>query len=140
MSYLSDKDYNFIYSKSTRFCVDILLVKSGSVFLIKRDLEPYKGKLHFPGGRVRFRETIYDAIQRIAKTEIGVEVINTPKMIGWMEFLKEKQNGLKRHSISIVFKCNIKSKELHNGVWVKELSKKIHPIHRKFLKSNRVIF
>lgn len=128
--YLSDKDYNFIYSNSPRICVDLVIRKGRKTFLTKRNIQPYKGTWHLPGGRVRFREKIESAIQRIAKTEIGC-FVKVKKPLGYMEFLRERQNGNKRHSISIAFLCE----PLCKVKFEKIEDSKIHPIHKKFIQS-----
>lgn len=135
MSYLPEHDYNFIYSRAPRICVDIVIKSQTSVHLIEREIAPYKGKWHLPGGRVRFRESIQKAIQRIAKTEIGmgVKVICT---LGFMEFTREVQQGNKRHSISIAFLCE-PNKRLATRV-IKDKFQ-IHPVHYKFLKEQKLL-
>lgn len=102
MSYLSDEDYNFIYSRAPRICVDLLIRSTSGILLTKRSIEPYKDHWHFPGGRIKFRETVQDAIQRILKGELGQVLDVNPSMIGFCEFLEEVQNGSDRHSISLV--------------------------------------
>jgi len=123
---LTDKEYDSIYSKVPRICVDIVIGGRGKFHLVMRDIQPYKGKYHLPGGRVRFRESITNAVQRIALKEIGCHV-KIKKMIGFMEFPREIQGGSNRHSISIVFLCtaNVPKRSLVN----------VHPVHLKFLKS-----
>lgn len=133
-SFLSESDYNFIYSRSPRFCVDLVIKNKNGVHLIKRDIQPYKGKFHLPGGRVRFRESIDAAIKRVAKTELDINV--TPiGMIGYMEFPRETQDGNKRHSISLAFLV----KPLSVLVSPKYDHSKVHPIHYKFLKENKFL-
>lgn len=83
--YLSDIDYNFIYERVPRFCVDLVIKKGKNIFLVKRDIQPYRGKYHLPGGRVRFRESIEHTANRIAKTEAGIS-IEIKKLLGFMEF------------------------------------------------------
>lgn len=102
-TYLTDEDYNFIYSRSPRICVDLLIInQQNEVLLTKRDIEPYKDHWHFPGGRIKFRETASDAIKRILKGELGQDRTWDAKMIGFCEFLEEEQSGNPRHSISLV--------------------------------------
>lgn len=128
--YLSNSDYDFIYSRSPRVCVDLVIKIGPVIHLIKREIQPYKNKWHLPGGRIRFRESIKNAIQRIALTEINTKV-KIKNILGFMEFTREIQNRNKRHSISIVFFVEplkkIHSEKIH--------AKKIHPVHYKFLKS-----
>lgn len=130
MSWLSESDYNFIYSRAPRICVDLVIKTRKGIFLTKRDIQPYKGKWHLPGGRVRFRESIETAIDRIAKQEIGSPVV-IKKLLGFMEFPREVQDCNKRHSISLAFLVVPSF-----GVDIPEVSERnILSIHLKFLKS-----
>jgi len=144
--WLSDEDYNFIYSKSPRFCVDLVLAcNDDRVYLAEREEEPYKGKWSLPGGKVNFRETIDQAINRIANRELKRNV-TVNRLIGFMEFLDETQNGNDRHSISIVFDVTIDDRKTFfnpRGATQKEIEKNydrivsnLHPIHEKFLYEN----
>lgn len=102
-NYLTDEEYDFIYSRSPRICVDLLIVNSKKeVLLTKRDIEPYKDHWHFPGGRIKFRERAEDAIKRIIKGELGIELAFDPQLVGFCQFLEEVQKGQDRHSISLV--------------------------------------
>jgi len=104
--YLEDNDYNFIYSKVPRFCVDIVIKNiNGGILLTKRDTEPFIGMWHAPGGRVNFRETIEDACKRISKRELGINV-DFVKQLYVIELLNEYQNNNPRHSISLFCLCN----------------------------------
>lgn len=133
--YLSDKDYNFIYSRATRICVDLVIKGHVIPVLIKRTAAPYKGKYSLPGGKVNFRESIQQAIQRTAKRELGCKVI-VGKMIGFMEFRMESQNGNKRHSISIAFEVT----PMMAITFKKHIPQKsIHSVHYTFLKDNGYI-
>lgn len=132
--WLSKKDYNFIYSNSARICVDLILKAGKTVFLTRRDIAPYKGKYHLPGGKVNFRESIKNAIYRIAKRELGFDV-KIKSLLGFMEFTREVQFGSKRHSISLAFLVTSK-KKLFGSNFSKE---KIHPVHYKFLKDKKLI-
>ncbi len=69
---LTNEEYEFIFQRVPRFCVDILLVKDGAVLLAKRDIEPFKGLWALPGGMVRYKETIDQAIDRIGSSELGI--------------------------------------------------------------------
>jgi len=113
--YLSEEDYDFIYSRVPRICVDLLIKNSkGEILLTKRDIEPYKDHWHFPGGRIKFRETVYNAIGRILKAELGQTADGEYKLVGSCEFLEEVQKGQDRHSISLVYEF-----KLSDGVEIK---------------------
>lgn len=111
-NYLSDEEYDFIYSRVPRICIDLLIKNSkGEVLLTKRDIEPYKDYWHFPGGRIKFRETVKQSIQRIIKSELGIVTEIISEHIGFCEFLDEVQNGNYRHSISLVHLVELDNEE-----------------------------
>lgn len=142
-TYLTDEEYDFIYSRSPRVCVDLLITSSdGGTLLTKRDIEPYKDHWHFPGGRIKFRETIGAAIKRILKGELGQEIIVPAKMVGFCEFLEEVQKGQDRHSISIVHHIQIPDNisikldgQAKEFKFFKELPAPIIPPQKEFLKT-----
>lgn len=143
MSYLSDEDYDFIYSRVPRICVDLLIKNSkGEVLLTKRDIEPYKDHWHFPGGRIKFRETAQAAIKRILKGELGIEFDVLPRMVGFCQFLEEVQKGQDRHSISIVHEILIDEAEIKLDANAKEfkffyaMPDPVIPPQKEFLSAN----
>lgn len=143
-NYLSDKDYSFIYSNSPRVCVDLLIKNNaGEIFLTQRSIEPYINHWHFPGGRVRFKESMKDAVLRIAKTELGIELIDTGSIVGICEFLEETQNGEPRHSISIVHKIIFPDNYLlmpeYKYSWFSEIPTPTIPPQKEFLLSNNIL-
>lgn len=54
--------------------VDLIVRTNGGVLLARRQNEPAKGEWFVPGGRVQKGETLTDAVQRVAKKELGVNV------------------------------------------------------------------
>lgn len=109
MSYLSDKDYEFIYSRVPRLCIDLLLVNPFNEFLLtKRDIPPFQGQWHFPGGRLRMGEVISDAIHRIAGAELGIDTtLLKNELAGFCEFPSEHMPEFMQHSVSMVFKIEL---------------------------------
>lgn len=132
MSYLSDQDYNFIYSNSPRICVDLLIKKDIKILLTKRDIEPFKGYWHTPGGRIKFRETIEDAIKRIAKTEINCNEIKIGKLLGIVELLDEYQLENPRHSITMFYEVFADCE----GNYFDKFPDNTIPQHKQFLESH----
>lgn len=139
-TYLSDEDYNFIYSRSPRVTVDLYIVNSsGSILLTKRDIEPYKDHWHLPGGRIKFRETISDALKRISKAELGID-IESNNIIGTIQFLTEEQQGNPRHSISLVHLVRYNAPDgpiVKDGEFFKELPAVIIPEQKEFIENFR---
>ncbi len=132
--YLEQPDYDFIYSKSVRLCVDLLILSKEGVYMTKRNVEPYKNLYHIPGGRIRFRETIEQAILRISKEE-GLSDVKIKKFVGVIEFLKERQDNQKRHSVSLVYQIVAKTPQKS---WIRQIDK-MNPPQHEFLKRYKFI-
>jgi len=87
--------------------VGIMLLKDNKVLLGKRHSDPKKASslLHgegtwtFPGGKVDFGETIYDAAKREVKEETGIEVKNM-EVMSITDEIKEDV-----HFVTIGFLC-----------------------------------
>lgn len=104
---LTDEDYKYVFSRAPRACVDMIVGFQGKLVLVKRAIEPSKDMWSFPGGRIRHRETVEDAVNRIAMDEIGVKV-EVKKLVDYMEFLNEDY----QHSLSILLLVNIKDGDI----------------------------
>lgn len=59
------------YSRET--VVDGIVVKDEKILLIKRGIEPSKGKWALPGGYISWGETLEEAVVREVKEESGIE-------------------------------------------------------------------
>jgi ADP-ribose pyrophosphatase YjhB (NUDIX family) len=55
-------------------CVDGVLVRDGKIFLLKRNVEPFKGYWHVVGGQVEDDETLKEALKREFKEETSLDV------------------------------------------------------------------
>ncbi len=105
--FLSEKDYDFIYSRSPRLCVDLIIQTPKGIIFTKRNISPWKNKWHLVGGRVLFKESLEIACKRIAKRELGVK-IKVKDFLGYTEFPEEKN----RHSVSLAFLAEISGGKL----------------------------
>ncbi len=72
--HLSDEEYQAVYSKVPRLNVELVIMERGKVLLSKRVIEPWQGHWHLPGGRVLMNETLEEAVARIGRLELGLEV------------------------------------------------------------------
>lgn len=98
---LSKEDFDKIYSRVPRACVDVLIdTGSGDYVLTKRLIEPCVGMWHIPGGTVYFRENLKDAVYRVAKDELGVAV-RIERIVKVLEYMYDG------HAISTVFLCKL---------------------------------
>lgn len=82
---LSYDEFMAIYSKVPRLNVELVLVRGGKLLLTKRAITPYKGTWHLPGGAVHFGETFEQAVQRIAREELGIEATIVEQQ-GYIEY------------------------------------------------------
>jgi ADP-ribose pyrophosphatase YjhB (NUDIX family) len=55
-------------------CVDGVYVKDGKIFLLKRNVEPFKGCWHLPGGHLERNESLEDALIREFKEETNLDI------------------------------------------------------------------
>ncbi len=87
---IPDNLYQQILENMPIFCIDFILYHNNKVLLTKRTQEPAKDQLWIQGGRVLKNERFKDAVQRLAKRELGIEV-EIIKEIGTYEvfFIKE---------------------------------------------------
>ncbi len=92
------KEFKAIYSKVPRLCVDLVIKDDNKVLLTRRDIPPDLGWWHFPGGTVLMRETLEEAIQRVAEEELNTKV-KIIRQVGMQEYPK---SGL-GYSIAAVF-------------------------------------
>ena len=100
---LSDKAYRFIFTRTPRVCVDMLITDPHHrVLMTRRNIEPYRGQWHLPGGAVRKGETFSIAAQRIALRELGV-MVYLHRLLMIDELLSEGESGW--HSITHIHHC-----------------------------------
>lgn len=108
---LTTEEFRIIYSKVPRLTVEIIVQSEEGILLTLRDIEPYKGQWHIPGGTVYFDERLADAVKRVAKKELGVTVTNS-KFIGYIEYPTHIQHSFDvpvGMAFSIEFEGDIKT-------------------------------
>lgn len=71
---IPDDDWATIVANVHIVSVDLLIRHKGGLLLGKRTNEPAKGHWFIPGGRVRKGETRSEAVRRIGKEEVGLQV------------------------------------------------------------------
>ncbi len=135
---LSQEEFEAIYSKVPRLTVEIIVKDHDKFYLTKRDIEPCKGMWHVPGGTVRFGETLVEAVQRIAKRELGVRVTGT-KLLGYIEYPSHYTKGLDC-PVGIAFSVQSydgnfeANQEASESGWFDELPENMHEEQKEFLK------
>lgn len=90
---------NELRKRAPLLVVDIIIVISGGVVLVKRADEPYEGRWALPGGFVEYGERVEEAAVREAKEETGLN-IELKKIVGIYSDPKRDPRG---HVVSICF-------------------------------------
>lgn len=134
---LTQDEFNKIYSKVPRLTVEIIVNGAKGIYLTKRNIEPCKGMWHLPGGTVRFGEKLTEAVTRIAKRELGVDVSAT-ELLGYIEYPSHYENGLDSPvGIAFLVKSfdgNTKANsEASDSDWFEKLPENMHKEQVDFL-------
>jgi colanic acid biosynthesis protein WcaH len=138
---LSQEAFEEIYSKVPRLTVDLLINGVEGFLLTKRNIEPWKDHWHLPGGSVLSEESIEEALRRVAKEELGLEISST-NLIGYIECTSGKEVPGYRHPVSLVFAVKVSSENVvlndqaSDARFFKEIPEKIIPEQSEFLEEH----
>lgn len=136
---ITSEKFKYFYSKVPRLCVEVVVKNDKGVLLTKRIIPPYQGYWHLPGGTVMYGESLKDAVKRIAKAELGVEV-EVIKPYLPLEWPKEKYPG--NHTVSIPYLVKINKGEIKLDFqasefeFFKKVPNKTIKEHKEFINQN----
>ncbi|GAA0794646.1 NUDIX hydrolase [Spirilliplanes yamanashiensis] len=82
---LSRAEFDAVYARVPRLTVEVVLRGAAGVVLTRRSVEPARGLWHLPGGTVHFGEPVTAAVRRVARAELGVDVL-VGALLGWIEY------------------------------------------------------
>lgn len=82
MENIPAEEYAKIHKWMPIICVDCVISVEGKILLVKRKQEPMKGSWWFPGGRLYRGERLYQAVDRIVREEISVDLSSSPVLLG----------------------------------------------------------
>jgi ADP-ribose pyrophosphatase YjhB (NUDIX family) len=92
--WLPKPDFDSIFSRVPRLCVEVVIVKPDrGVLLLRRDIPPNVGAWHIPGGTVLFGEPLVQAVKRVARDELALDVA-VGELLGYIEYPSHYNNGL----------------------------------------------
>jgi 8-oxo-dGTP diphosphatase len=91
--------------------VDVVIKTKKGVLLIKRKVDPFRGKWAIPGGHINYGETAEEAAVRESREETGLDV-RVEKILGVYSNPERDPRG---HRISIAYLCKKISGELKPG-------------------------
>jgi len=103
---LSLEEFKYIYSKVPRLCVEVVIKTDEGILLTYRSIAPYKNLWHIPGGTVLYKETMEDAVKRVALEELGVEV-EVVNLIGVNEYPSEEKDRGYGWPVGVNYLCRI---------------------------------
>ena len=145
---LPDDLFYYISSTTPIINVDLLLKDENGRTLLSWRKDPYAGKgWHLPGGIIRFKETIEERINEVARLEVGTSLKSfKSEPIATNEIFNRKRE-IRSHFISLLYDCLLpgdfvpKNKELSKFdagylMWHKTCPDdllKLHEIYRKYL-------
>ena len=79
--------------KKTRIGSAVVIEQNGKVLLAKRKYEPLKDYWTFPGGGIKFGESVEQAAKREMMEELGIK-IELQEFIGFFEYIKNDMHRL----------------------------------------------
>jgi len=99
------------YPKQPLAGIGAVIINEGKMILVKRGVEPGKGKWSIPGGLVELGETVREATIREAKEETGldVEIVVDRPLDAFDNIDIDEQGGLRYHYILMQFLTRPKS-------------------------------
>ena len=95
--------------ETPKLMVDVVLPsEEGSVVLIRRGSDPYRGRWALPGGFVEVGETVEQAALREAAEETGLAV----ELAGLVGVYSDPERDPRGHNVSVAFLARVLSGEL----------------------------
>jgi 8-oxo-dGTP pyrophosphatase MutT (NUDIX family) len=92
--WLPKAEFDAIFSRVPRLSVEVVIyTPERGVVLMLRDIPPNIGAWHIPGGTVLFGERVTDAVRRVARDELGLDV-SVGDLLGYIEYPSHYENGL----------------------------------------------
>jgi ADP-ribose pyrophosphatase YjhB (NUDIX family) len=133
--WLPREEFFAIYRRVPRLCVEVLVLEpERGVLLTLRDIPPNAGAWHIPGGTVLFGEPLVEAVRRVARDELGLEV-EVGDLLGYIEYPSHYENGLDS-PVGLAFRCRPLTDEatLPDGCrWFTRLPDGLYAEQREFL-------
>jgi ADP-ribose pyrophosphatase YjhB (NUDIX family) len=133
--WLPKEEFFAIYRRVPRLCVEVLILEPERGVVLKlRDIPPNVGAWHIPGGTVLFGEPLAEAVKRVARAELGLEV-EVGELLGYIEYPSHYENGLDS-PVGLAFRTRrlTHASELPAGCeWFTQLPDGLYEEQRDFL-------
>ncbi len=94
--------------------VSVVIVEDGKLVLVRRGVEPARGKWSIPGGAVELGESVRDAARREAKEECGldIELVDDRPLDTFDTMFLDKDGRLQYHYVLLQFLARPKGEDL----------------------------
>jgi len=114
-SKLPDSTFKTVIDSTSLISIDLLVKKDNKILLGKRINKPAQGCFFSVGGRIHKNESIKDAMMRIAKHELNIELKLTPKFIGVFEHFYDNgvYENISTHYINLAYELNVDDEMLN---------------------------
>ena len=144
---LDDQTFETVINSTPLISIDLLVKKDNKILLGKRINKPAQGYLFSIGGRVYKNETIDNAMMRIAKNELNIELKLMPRFIGVFEHFYDDSiyQDVSTHYVNLAYEIKIEGtlnlpSEQHNEYqWltIDELlkNKQVHKYVKDYFKN-----
>ncbi len=137
---LPQEEYDAIYARVPRLTVEVVITSAGGVLLARRLSGPCEGLWHLPGGTVRLGEPLTEAVTRVAREELGIEVL-TDELLGYIEYPSHLARGLgwpvgiafRARPLSLGYPSELSRDDLG---WFSSLPKEMHDEQREFIAAH----
>ena len=144
---LPESIFLFLTRISPMINVDLLVKNNRGQTLLtwRKKGEKYPAGWHVPGGIIRFKEKASERVKKVAKLELGSEVLFDENPIFIKEIFLNQKN--RSHFISLLYLCKLKNKikiNFKNGInnekmqWFSKCPKNIikpHVIYKRFINN-----
>jgi ADP-ribose pyrophosphatase YjhB (NUDIX family) len=135
-NYIPIESYEQITRQLPIASVEALIVIDGALLFLKRKNPPAKGEWWFPGGRIRKRETLQEALEREIKEETGLEIVSCSLINAYARFFPE------RDDVTIAYLCTVKKGKIkldseHSEYMLrKEVPEGLHPYMKQVIEDS----
>jgi len=143
---LAEKIFKTVINSAPLISIDIIIKRNEKVLLGKRINKPAQGFFFSIGGRINKNETIQNAMSRIAKNELNIELETAPEFIGIFEHFYTDSifSNISTHYVNLAYKVEVKempklpTKQHNEYQWfsVEKLleSKQVHKYVKDYFK------
>jgi len=118
--------------------VDLIIRNNNNEILLTwRGGDYYSPGWHVPGGIVRYKESMYERINHVAKIELGTEVEFNLSPIMVNEVIRSPERLNRGHFLSFLFECKLKKPPIQQEKygeyrWFKKCPENIIPVHTMY--------